>query len=488
MRGELKAEQRVFAVFALAILLFVALTVTGTSPFGTTQAGATQYCVQYQYSTCGPLVGPLIAFASTRDGNVEIYVMNSDGSSQTRLWANTNRTDEMPSWSPDGAKIAFASGRDGPQSEIYTMTVDASAQTRLTSNAFLDTTPAWSPSGSRIAFVSNRDGNYEIYSMNVNGSGQTRLTNNAAQDYWPAWSPDGTKIAFASLRDGNNEIYVMNADGSGQTRLTNTADPDVTPAWSPDGTKIVFASYRDGNAEIYAMNANGTSQTRLTNNAVSDFDPAWSPDGSKVAFTSTRENNTDIYVMNANGSGQTRLTIVAGVDADPSWQLTKPAAPTVLIATGLSRSSIGLTWTDNASNETGFRIERSPTGTTGWKQIATVDAGVTAYTHKRQPAATIGFYRVRATNGAGDSGYSNIATGTTLAKPAQRQPNTSATEPTPGSGAVAPAPADGSTSASTEERKPPDEAAGVTSAETPADPSDVRAGSDVPPATALQQP
>ena len=46
----------------------------------------------------------------------------------------------------------------------------------------------WSPDGARIAFVSRRDGNYEIYVMNADGSGQTRLTNNSAWDLHPAWS------------------------------------------------------------------------------------------------------------------------------------------------------------------------------------------------------------------------------------------------------------------------------------------------------------
>ena len=84
------------------------------------------------------------------------------------------------------------------------------------------------------------------------------------------------------------------------------------------------------------------------------------------------------------------------------------AAPSGLSATALSRSQIGLSWTDNASNETGFRIERSWNGSTDWKQIATVAANVTAYTHSRQPAATTFHYRVRATNAAGSSAYSNV--------------------------------------------------------------------------------
>ncbi|MCY2923834.1 MAG: DPP IV N-terminal domain-containing protein, partial [Planctomycetota bacterium] len=197
---------------------------------------------------------------------------------------------------PGLAKIAFTSDRDG-YSDIYVMNADGTGQTRLTNSGVRGFAPAFSPDGRKIAF----DSAGLIYVMNADGTGQTRLTNGAGDEIRPAFSPDGTKIAFDSDRDGNCEIYVMNADGTGQTRLTNNAAVDLAPTFSPDGRKIAFASDRDGNYEIYVMNADGTAQTRLTNNAASDYDPTFSPDGSKIAFVSSRDGNFEIYVMNADG-------------------------------------------------------------------------------------------------------------------------------------------------------------------------------------------
>src|SRR5205085_3626152 len=177
-------------------------------------------------------------------------------------------------FSPDGSKIAFRSNRDGNY-EIYVMDADGSNQTRLTNNPAEDYEPFFSPDVSKIAFTSQRDGNYEIYLMNADGTGQTNLTNNAADDVRPAYSPDGSKIAFISNRDGNYEIYVMNTDGTGQTRLTNNAAFDEDPKFSPDGSKIAFISNRDGNYEIYVMNPDGSSQVRLTNNSADDVSPDW---------------------------------------------------------------------------------------------------------------------------------------------------------------------------------------------------------------------
>ena len=241
--------------------------------------------------------GRRIAFGSDRDGNREIYVMNADGSGVTRLTDN-DAIDSGPAWSPDGRRIAFSSTRDG-SFEVYVMNADGSGVTRLTDNDARDWSPAWSPDGRHIAFESTRDGNSEIYVMNADGSGVTRLTYNGAADGTPAWSPDGRRIAFASGGRGNSEIYVM--DASGVIRLTDNDASDVTPAWSPDGLRIAFASEREGNLEIYVMNADGSGVTRLTYNGANGLFPDWSPDGRRIAFHSNRDGRMDIYVMNAAG-------------------------------------------------------------------------------------------------------------------------------------------------------------------------------------------
>jgi len=255
-----------------------------------------------------------IAFHSDRDGNREIYVMNTDGSGQTNL-TNNPADDWGPSWSPDG-RLVFVSDRDGNR-EIYVMNADGSGVTRLTNNLAHDQDPSWSPDGGHIAFKSERDGKEEIYVMNADGSGQTRLTDNPADDWGPSWSPDGRRIAFISNRAGNYEIYVMNADGSGVTRLTNNPADDLFSPWSPDGERIAFTYTEDW--EIYVMNADGSGQTRLTNNPASDWGPSWSPDGSRIAFVSYRDGNDEIYIMNADGSEQTNLTNNPAQDQWPSW-------------------------------------------------------------------------------------------------------------------------------------------------------------------------
>lgn len=218
-----------------------------------------------------------IAFVSPRDGNSEIYVMDTDGKNQRNL-TNNSAIDIIPSWSPDGQKIAFTSDQDSVEDfEIYVMDADGKNPRNLTNNLFGDMAPSWSPDGQKITFITNRDGNVEVYVMDADGKNQHNLTNNPAFDWDPAWSPDGQKIAFASERSGNGDIYVMDANGNKLQNLTeNNTDYDRCPAWSPDGQKIAFYSLRVGiGMGIYVMDADGKNPIRLTNIDSEDTYPDW---------------------------------------------------------------------------------------------------------------------------------------------------------------------------------------------------------------------
>jgi len=266
-----------------------------------------------------------IAFDSLRDGNFEIYVMNPDGSNQTRL-TNNPASDSGPSFNTRRGKIAFTSSRDG-NAEIYVMNIDGSGQTRLTNAAGSDSAPAFSSDGRKVAFTSNRDGNSEIYVMNADGTAQQRLTNNTADESSPAFSPDGSKIAFTSNRDGDYEIYVVNADGTAPLRLTNISGSDIHPVFSPDGTWIAFTSYRSSHEQTFRMNANGTNQTLLSD---THFDPTISPDGTKVASVRKIATFNDIYVMSADGTNPIQLTASGPWNFSPSWSDDAALAPPAL--------------------------------------------------------------------------------------------------------------------------------------------------------------
>ena len=243
----------------------------------------------YQIQTSGAswaFNGDSLAFSGNISTiNSAIYTINSDGSNLKLL---TNQTDDYefnisPAWSPDGKKITFVSQRDGG-SEIYVMNSDGSGQTRLTNDLKQNENPAWHPDGTKIAFVSRREGRDLIYVMNSDGTNQVRLIKPPGSEVsptWssdanPAWSPDGALIAFSR----GCEIYIANSDGlkekpvKGLPRTMCANDP----TWSPDGQYLAFTVNSGvSGTEIFRINlANGILK-QVTDNTFMDQEPNWQP-------------------------------------------------------------------------------------------------------------------------------------------------------------------------------------------------------------------
>jgi TolB protein len=210
---------------------------------------------------------------------------------------------------------------------------DGTDLVRLTDHPGRDMWPTWSPNGARIAFMSDRDSadadtpKYDIYVMNADGSEQRRITFDEANDRWPAWSPDGSMIAFTSNRySGLRRIWLMDPNGGNLYSLSeqNVGYDDFYPTWSPDG-RITFVSNRpapsDGSRddEIYMMNANGSNVQQLTDNDAGDWLAHWSPDGTRFAFYTNRDHDKNIYVKTLATGEEMRITDTPSSEEYPAW-------------------------------------------------------------------------------------------------------------------------------------------------------------------------
>lgn len=204
------------------------------------------------YLTCCLWLGTIsaygkIVFESGRNGNLDIYSMNSDGTDQTQLTHNEARDFEA-AWSPNGRQIVFTRTQDDEDLEIYVMDADGGNQRNLTQHPVLDGSPDWSPDGLQIAFTSERVNGLSIFVMDADGANIRQLTEGSF-DVVPKWSPDGKRIAFeAMLGLGHGrQIYVMNTDGTNRWQVSEPI-PNAgmfMAGWSPDGKKILYTAAID---------------------------------------------------------------------------------------------------------------------------------------------------------------------------------------------------------------------------------------------------
>ncbi|MDI6791645.1 MAG: DUF5050 domain-containing protein, partial [bacterium] len=337
-----------------------------------------------------------IVFSSDPGGNRDVYIISADNTGATRL-TDYSGLDDMPFLSSDGHRIAFVSARTG-NNDIWIMKDDRTDTLQLTTSAGDDRYPAISPDGSKIVFQSRRDGNWEIYIMDIDGGNQTNLTGNLADDENPRFSPDGTRIIFHSTREGGDkDVYVMGIDGQGVTALIdNVSYTDWYSSFSPQGDRIAFTSDQEVSPPaIYIANFDGSNPVKVSNSGF--YYPSFSPDGARLCVLSA---NMKIWTMNLDGSNPVNLNVSGNVwnpcYGPPAGEDTVPLVPTNLAATAVSSSQINLTWTDNATNETGFKIERKIGAGGTYDTAAIVGPNVATYSDTGLAASTTYYYRVRA--------------------------------------------------------------------------------------------
>ncbi len=267
--------------------------------------------------TATPSLQNKIAFQSNRDGDFEIYIMNSDGTNQIQL-TNNSVDDNYPVASLDGSRILFESFRDGNW-EVYAINVDGTGLTRLTNAPdSKDRLPTWSPDGRQVAFISDRDGDYDIYIMNADGSNVRQVTYTDRREGHMSWSVDNRLVYNAGTWDDDTwEIYTIDTNGQNQRQLTSNGISDWAPEWSPDGRTILYLTVvGNDDPAIFVMNADGSNSRMLYNSQYYEWGADWAADGSQIVFTKDENNLANLYIMNADGSNVRLISSRAGY---PSW-------------------------------------------------------------------------------------------------------------------------------------------------------------------------
>lgn len=271
-----------------------------------------------------------IAFASTRTGIAQIWLMNADGTGKQQI-TNMPEGACQPDWSPDGQRLVFISPCAGNQetylgASLFIYSLDSEEIVPLPTIPGGDFDPDWSPNGRYIVFTSLRDYNRaQVYMYDLEENEVIPVSNNTVRDAQPEFSPNGDHLAFISTRRGPFQIWIMAADGSDATLFSRSGSlKNSNPVWSPDGRVILYTQ-----SEVFGgvprLRTARYEEGAFFENPVPGGGPmreaVYSPDGFWLAFESWPEGeNHDIYIMTTNGLARQWLTEDPALDFDPAWR------------------------------------------------------------------------------------------------------------------------------------------------------------------------
>jgi Tol biopolymer transport system component len=278
-----------------------------------------------------------IAFASDRDGNKRIFVMDYDGKNQRRVTddAVIHAKGEQyysPSFSVDAGRIAFIVYPEGSPASVQfgigTVSVDGSGKKLLGSGVpdlqYISqiSAPSWDQPGN--VFFAAGDPNSLYYYKHDNG-GILRVDANWCYPLngfgcWQSLSPAAVQLGldYNVILGVDSKIVKVNYM-TGAVETLFEFGKNHTPSYNPCSENQIVTSNGTDIFKITTGGGSGNIIFQLTKNSGRNTDPVFSPDGLYIAFTSYRDGNGEIYVMNNDGSSQTNITNNPGNDYGPSW-------------------------------------------------------------------------------------------------------------------------------------------------------------------------
>lgn len=229
--------------------------------------------------------GTKLAYTSFKDGRANIYVYNLLTKRTTQLTHGPGNNSGA-NWFPDGSHIVFSGSVKGMTS-IFTMNATNGSDRKqiISSASGVDVEPAYSPDGSKLAFASGRFHRPHLFVRDLTTGLDTRITFAGWYNSSPAWRPDGKKLAFAGYDKeiDRYDIFIVNPDGRQMERLTLEQGDNEKPAWSADGRFIIWQSNRTGvrgrkgTHKIHVMTGDGAEQRALNIPLVDAAMPSWGP-------------------------------------------------------------------------------------------------------------------------------------------------------------------------------------------------------------------
>lgn len=325
--------------------------------------------------------GKWIAFSSERNGNLDVFVIPSEGGTARQLTSHSS-DDTVLGWSPDSRAVLFSSNRgEDFMPQLYLVSTEGGMPWRAGTD--MGVQASYSPDGRHLAYNPKAQvywrkyyrGSYQsdIVVMDVAAKNFTQLTDFDGLDSWPMWGHDGF-IYFVSDREGNGltNVWRVAESGGKAERLTSFKSGDVRwPAISADGRVIVFEhdfgiwKLDVGSKKATPINLNIAAETadnlvemqsfssqaddfelapsarrivfsihgevftapveegdvkQVTESAARDRFVTYSPDGKTIAFVSDQSGREELYIVPVDASAQAQqLTNIDALKFGYNW-------------------------------------------------------------------------------------------------------------------------------------------------------------------------
>jgi TolB protein len=221
--------------------------------------------------------GSSLAYVSFEQRVPTVYVQTLKSGERHVVSAHAG-VNQAPAWSPDGKKLALVlSTRDG-NLDVYILDLTTQVLTRVTDDPGIDTEPQWSKDGQSIYFTSDRAGGPQIYKVGIRpGDKPRRLTFQGSYNARPRISPDESQLAFVTQENGDYRIAIMDLRGHGDVQVLTKGHFDVSPCYAPNGAVLIYASRDKGRGVLALVSADGRVQQRLVSSEGELQEPAWAP-------------------------------------------------------------------------------------------------------------------------------------------------------------------------------------------------------------------
>lgn len=235
----------------------------GTNPLPITKGGLSFSPTALRNGRDTMLAYSVFENAGSINANYSIFFKPTLLSRPRPLFSDEGKRATSSALSPDGNRIAFSMATEG-NVDIYVMNLDGTGFLQLTRHPNVDTNPSWSPGGNAILFTSDRTGSPQIFQMDADGLNVRRITLDNPYNDSAVWNPVYNYVAFVSRFESNFDIFVRDMREGRSFRVTQSQGSNEDPVWSPDGNQLAFTSNRTGSWQIYVVNINGQNLRQVT--------------------------------------------------------------------------------------------------------------------------------------------------------------------------------------------------------------------------------